>query len=220
MNVVLVIIVICVSYLIVRIGAIALEMTGIERSMAQFQSLSAFSGTGFNTKDTEKIVHHSIRRRIVSILMILGNAGIVSVIATIVLTFANSDSFHPSMTLMTILISLFILYQIVIHQEVAKQLTEKIREILWKKFHIERVLLEEVVKQPEGYGVTSISIIKDLKIANLTLKESGLNDGGLKTLSIERDDQLITAPKGTMKLQAGDRLICYGKFQEIDDLIR
>ena len=57
MNVVLVIIVICVSYLIVRIGAVALEMTGIERSMARFQSLSAFSGTGFYTRDSEKIVH-------------------------------------------------------------------------------------------------------------------------------------------------------------------
>ena len=86
MSVVLLIVFICVSYLIVRIGAIALEMTGMEKSRARFQALSVFSGTGITTREAEMVVGHPRRRKIVTYLMILGNAGIVSVIATFVLS--------------------------------------------------------------------------------------------------------------------------------------
>jgi hypothetical protein len=47
MSVVLLIVFICISYLVVRIGAIALEMTGMERSRARFQALSAFPQSGY-----------------------------------------------------------------------------------------------------------------------------------------------------------------------------
>jgi hypothetical protein len=45
MSVVLLVIFVVVSYLIMRVGAIALEMTGMEKSKARFQALSAFTGT-------------------------------------------------------------------------------------------------------------------------------------------------------------------------------
>ncbi len=35
------------------LGAIALEITGMERSKARFQALSALSGTGFTTSEAE-----------------------------------------------------------------------------------------------------------------------------------------------------------------------
>jgi Trk-type K+ transport system membrane component len=70
------------SFLIVRAGAIALMMTGMDEKRARFQALSAFSGTGFTTREAEFVVTHPKRRRIVSWLMILGNAGIVTVIVT------------------------------------------------------------------------------------------------------------------------------------------
>lgn len=51
--------VIFVSFLIVRAAAIALMMTGMDRKRAVFQALSAFSGTGFTTKEAESIVEPS-----------------------------------------------------------------------------------------------------------------------------------------------------------------
>ena len=79
MSVILLIIFICISYLIVRVGAIALEMTGMDKAKARFQALSAFSGTGFTTREAEMVVNHPRRRKIATYLMILGNAGIVTV---------------------------------------------------------------------------------------------------------------------------------------------
>jgi Trk-type K+ transport system membrane component len=39
-----------VSFLIIRAAAIALMMTGMSERKARFQALSAFTGTGFTTK--------------------------------------------------------------------------------------------------------------------------------------------------------------------------
>ncbi len=51
MNLVLFITVLIVSFVIVRIGAIAFQLTGIEWSLAKFQALSCFTATGFTTKE-------------------------------------------------------------------------------------------------------------------------------------------------------------------------
>jgi len=51
----------------VRIGRIALELTGLSSDIASFQTQSAFSGVGFTTSESETIVSHPVRRRIVRI---------------------------------------------------------------------------------------------------------------------------------------------------------
>ena len=93
MNILLFIVTIIISFIVVRIGAIAFQLTGLEWSLAKFQSLSCFSGTGFTTKEAELITGNPQRRHIVSILMVLGNAGLVTLVAT----FANT--LRPSIRL-------------------------------------------------------------------------------------------------------------------------
>ena len=61
------------SFIAVRIGAFALHLTGMDPEVAAFQALSAFSGTGFTTSEAERVVRHKSRRRIITILIILGN---------------------------------------------------------------------------------------------------------------------------------------------------
>lgn len=219
MSVVLLIVFICVSYLIVRIGAIALEMTGMERSRARFQALSAFSGTGFTTREAELVVNHPRRRKIVTYLMILGNAGIVSVIATFVLSLRQAGTFRPSLNLAIIAASLFILYRIASHQAFAKKLTQKIRETLREKLHFQKVHVEELLQQSDGYGIASILVGRKSKVAGLTLSASGFKEKDLMILSVERDEEMIPVPKAQTKIRVGDRLICYGKLENLKGLV-
>lgn len=218
MSVILLIIFVCISYLIVRIGAIALEMTGMEKSKARFQALSAFTGTGFTTREAEAVINHPRRRKIVTYLMILGNAGIVTVIATFVVSLRPSGIFRPSLNLVIVAASLFILYRITVHQEFARKLTSKIRETLRKTLHFEKVHIEEILQQSEGYGVASVLIEKESKIAGLSLRQSGLRERDLMVLSIERDEGVIPVPKAQNKIHVGDRLICYGKLKNLKGL--
>jgi Trk-type K+ transport system membrane component len=52
--------------LIVRAASIALMMTGMNQKRARFQALSAFTGTGFTTKEAESVMNHPLRRKIIS----------------------------------------------------------------------------------------------------------------------------------------------------------
>ena len=219
MSVVLLVVFISISYLIVRIGAIALEMTGMERSRARFQALSAFSGTGFTTREAELVVTHPRRRKIVTYLMILGNAGIVSVIATFVLSLRQTGTFRPSLNLAIIAASLFVLYRIASHREFAKKLTGKIRSTLREKLHFEKVHVEELLQQSDGYGIASILVGRRAKVAGLTLSESGFKQKDLMVLSVERDEEVISVPKAQTKIRVGDRLICYGKLENLKGLV-
>ncbi|MHC4153076.1 MAG: TrkA C-terminal domain-containing protein, partial [Planctomycetota bacterium] len=82
MGLFLFIIVLVVSFIAVRIGAIAFQLTGLNWELAKFQALSCFTGTGFTTRESELIVGHGQRRKIASVLMVLGNAGLVLMIAS------------------------------------------------------------------------------------------------------------------------------------------
>ena len=82
-------IIITFSLLVVRIATVALTMTGLSTESARFQARSAFTGTGFTTKEAEGIVNHPVRRRIVTLLMIMQSAGLVTVISSLILSFVN-----------------------------------------------------------------------------------------------------------------------------------
>ncbi|HEX4666090.1 MAG TPA: hypothetical protein VH207_05780 [Chthoniobacterales bacterium] len=87
--------VVALSLLIIRVGSVAFLMTGLSEEVSQFQSLSAFSGTGFTTDEAETIVQHPARRRIAALLIRLGSVGLVTSIAPLLLSFVGAGSATP-----------------------------------------------------------------------------------------------------------------------------
>lgn len=81
--------VVFLSILITRIATLALMHTGMARGTAKFQAKSAFTGAGFTTAESEMVVSHPVRQKIVMILILLGNAGIVTAISSLILTFVS-----------------------------------------------------------------------------------------------------------------------------------
>jgi hypothetical protein len=89
MVIVTVLVVVFASLLITRVGAVALthrDVAGVSR----FQARSAFFGVGVTTNEAEAVVGHPVRRRIIAWLIILGNAGVVSVLGTLVISFGGN----------------------------------------------------------------------------------------------------------------------------------
>jgi hypothetical protein len=218
MSILLLLIFISVSYLIVQGGAIALEMTGLEKSMARFQSLSAFSGTGFTTREAETVVNHPLRRKIITILMILGNAGLVSVIAAFVLSLRSTSYFRPSLNLLLIGIALFFLYRLAVSEKVSGKLNDRIEKTLVERFHLGKDQVEELLQQAEGYGAARVLIGKESPMIGLSLSKSGLTREEIMVLSIERDSRIIPVPRAQNKIREGDRLILFGKLENVRKL--
>jgi len=85
--IVLILLVVGITVLVVRAGGIALRLTGLDAERVDFQALSAVTGTGFTTRESELVVADPRRRRIVGGLMIFGDVVFASVIGLMVGSF-------------------------------------------------------------------------------------------------------------------------------------
>lgn len=231
MNVLLFIAVLVSSFIVVRIGAIAFQLTGVEWSMAKFQALSCFSGTGFTTRESELIVSSPQRRRIASFLIVLGNAGFVTLIAT----FANSlrpraglpgfkipflETVFPSwilpwVHLLIIAVVVYVTFRVFTRSQFVRWLTNSLRQRLIKKELVERVSFEEMVVATGGYGISRLRISEKSPILDKLIMESGMRAGDINILAVVRGGETIANPKADTKIQLGDELICFGKLENV-----
>jgi Trk K+ transport system NAD-binding subunit len=215
MHVILLIIFICVIYVIVIMGGLALQFTGVEKARAQFQSLSAFSGTGFTTKEAETVVNHPRRRKIIMALMILGNAGIVSVIATFASSLRKTNVTELAINLGVIAVSIFLLHRIATYHRFARRLRRRLGKMVRRMFHLDQVHVDEVLEQGDGYGVMRVLMGAECEATGKDLMHSGLSRHEILVLCIERDQGNIPFPKADNTIRAGDRLVCYGKMENM-----
>jgi len=79
-----IVVLILISTLIVRIAGVVLEHTGVPRHVARFQALSALSAAGFTTSESEELMRHPARRKVMFYLIAAGNLGIASLSATLI----------------------------------------------------------------------------------------------------------------------------------------
>jgi hypothetical protein len=209
------------SFLIVRAAAIALMMTGMDEKRARFQALSAFTGTGFTTKEAEFVVNHPKRRRITSWLMILGNAGIVTVIVTGTSSLATSKGFQVPINVVVLAAGIFIIYKIATHKGFIRRWESYVEEKLTKS----RPLLEEEASEDllhlvEGFGLVRATIKEDSPIAGTSLSKCELSEKGISVLGIERGKDWIPTPKAEETVREGDKLIVYGRLDALKSLFQ
>jgi ribosomal protein S6--L-glutamate ligase len=70
-----------------------------------------------------------------------------------------------------------------------------------------------------GYGVTEIYIPEGSDHVGKALQDSDLLAKDLTVLSLHRHGKVIPNPKLTRILEHGDRLLCFGKLEEMRDLV-
>lgn len=225
-----------VSFVVVRIGAIAFQLTGLEWSLAKFQALSCFSGTGFTTKESELITSDKQRRKIATILIILGNAGFVIMIATLAssvfpqqtILSKLSESFLPFdippdlvkwINLSIIVTVVYGIYKIFTHEKFVSKMTTFLRKKIIKKEIFQKVTFEELLLATGGYGISRITVSAGSPVLNKTLANSQLREYDITVLATVRSDETIPNPPANMKILPGDELICFGKLENIRNRI-
>lgn len=70
-----------------------------------------------------------------------------------------------------------------------------------------------------GYGVAELVVHAGANLVGKTLGESGLRDRDVSVLTLHRGTTVMPNPRGNRKLEDGDRLLCFGKLDEMRDLI-
>lgn len=94
--------IVTLSVVITRVATVMLTATGLSRDIARFQARSAFSGAGFTTNESESVVNHPVRRRIVLQLMLLGAAGVVTSLTSLLLSFTDATEQQTALRLLVL----------------------------------------------------------------------------------------------------------------------
>ncbi|MFC1905305.1 cation:proton antiporter regulatory subunit [Chloroflexota bacterium] len=202
-----------VWFLILWIGAIALEASGMERSKARFQALSALSGTGFTTSQAESIVEDPRRRRIVSYLILMGNTGIIALLLLVIL-YARSGIAPPSTNVIIITIGIVVIIGLAIWLGLIDKITNTILKSTAKKDSSDGIK-QKLLYQAGDYAVVSITINSSSSKIGLRLRDN-VSQQDTTVLAIERDGSVIPNPLPEEKLLANDQLLCYGKLATIN----
>jgi hypothetical protein len=223
MNVILFILTLIVSFIVVRVGTVAFQLTGLEWSLAKFQALSCFSGTGFTTKEAELIVGHPRRRQIASVLMVVGNAGLVALIAT----FANSirpriagasssgwiwSGLWPVFNLVVIVAVIYATFHFFVRSKRAQKFTQYLRKKVKQSGIVEPVSFEEMMVATGGYGVVSAEVKTHSPFIGKALAQAELRAKDITVLVIRRGNDVIPNPAPDTKILEGDRLLCFGNM--------
>lgn len=70
-----------------------------------------------------------------------------------------------------------------------------------------------------GYGVAELLVQAASDLVGKPLGESGLRDRDISVLTLQRGTQVIPNPRRSHVLEAGDRLLCFGKLEEMRSMI-
>lgn len=211
--------VIAISMLITKIATIALIHTGMTRERARFQARSAFTGAGFTTSESEVVVKHPIRRQVIMTLILLGNAGIVTAVSTLILGFVGGGSSENYLrNFILLFIGVALLYLSTRSRRLDNILEKLINRALSNYTSLRPRNFETLMTVMEDFEVTEISVTDNEWLKGSCLKDLKLIDEGLLILGIIRDHLYIGVPRGRYEIKEGDKLVVYGKAEHISDL--
>jgi hypothetical protein len=211
--------IVVLALLIVQLGANALVLTGMSQAAARFQASSAFFGVGFTTLEAEMVVDHPVRRRIILYLIISGNIGLTSALATLIVTMMRNDTTGFNFFLMLFLIvGGAVAFGLLMNIGLVKRpLDVVMKKMLKKAGVIEALDYEVLLHVKEGFSVSEIEVEDGHPFAGKKLMESRPSDHGVVVLGIHRKDGVfIGAPNKNERIDAGDVIMIYGA----DEVVR
>lgn len=216
--VVILLVIVLISLLITRVATAALMSTGMSRQFARFQARSAFTGVGYTTSESEEVVSHPVRRRVVMLLMILGNAGIASVIATLLIGFAGADTAAQVRRSIVLVFGIAAIWILAANRRAERLLRGLFARILRRSYGLQVHDYAGLLHVGSDYTVAEIQVQEDDWLADRTLARLRLRDEGVAVLGIERDGEYFGAPNGDSEVRPGDTLVVYGRIEALQSL--
>lgn len=212
--------VVALSILVSRIASTALELTGVSRETARFQARSAFTGVGFTTREAETIMLHPDRRRIVLLLMLLGSAGIVTAIATLLLSFVGTGETAELLRRGGVLaVGLLALALLSKSGSVERGLARVIEWGLRRFTALEVRDYSTLLNLEDEFTVCRLQVEEDSWIAGSTLDDLSLDEEGVLLLGIIRTDgSYVASPRGRYTLRSGETLVLYGPDERLREI--
>jgi hypothetical protein len=198
-------------------GSIALEATGMERSKARFQALSAITGPGFTTRESNSVVNHPKRRRIVAWLIVIGTTGVITALVGLIV-FLRSGVDAPSILFIIVVISLIASVLVIIRIGIVSRISDLILRFLRAGPGRNWLADKEILVQTGPYAVVRIKPDEKMVKPGMKIGDIGLMEEGMTILAIERKNTALSLPNADEQVQLGDHLLCYGEVAKISGM--
>jgi uncharacterized protein with PhoU and TrkA domain len=221
MGIIVLLFTIALGLLITRIATVALVFTGLSKDLARFQARSAFTGCGFTTTESERLVEHPVRRRIVMTLMLLGNGVVVMAISSLIPLFMQTDGgIRETVVRLGLLIAgLVAIWMLALSKWVESHLNRMIERLLRSLTGLELQDYQALLHLSEGYTITELKVDPDDWVAGKALAQLRLSDEGLQVLGVRRaSNEYVGTPTGSTMVRGGDTLLVYGKPEQLAEL--
>ena len=212
-------IIVLVALLVVKLGASALQLTGMSKPVAQFQAASAFFGVGFTTKEAEQVVSHPVRRRIILHLIIAGNIGLTSALATLLVTFVQGGErgIGGSFGWLGITVVVILAIGLFLNLRIVSGPIDRFLKFTLMKSGLRKVVdYDYLLNLQDGFCVFDGEIDDDHPWIGKELRHVRPADAGVIVLGIYRTDgRFVGAPKKDSIIQKGDVLMVYGRNEDV-----
>jgi len=70
-----------------------------------------------------------------------------------------------------------------------------------------------------GFGVAELTIPAGSQLVGKTIRDSGLRDLDTAILTLQRGVTVVPNPRGSREIEAGDRLLCFGRLSSMKSLL-
>jgi len=219
------IVVAVISLVFTRAATGALIATGLPTESAAFQARSAFTGTGFTTRESENIVNHPARRRILSTTMFVGNLGTPTLIVTVLLGFLAPGPGDTFLRLLVALAGLVAVLMILRSPWVTRYL-----QSIGERYAQRRLLpaighrIDELLTLGDGWLVAELPLGEIPPDAPRSLRglERALADVqvlGVRRNSGDGQPEFVAEKPADLTLQANDRIVVFGPRERIEALV-
>jgi amino acid transporter len=204
-------------------GSVALEATGMERSRARFQAMSALTGTGFTTREAENIVGHPRRRLIIGWMMFLGSVGIILfLLILLVIIVVGIKPAKPTSAVTLVLsalpaVFLMVLYWIGVLDKLATVIVNWLKR---SGYFTSELSIKETIHHSGDYSIARLTMGRKAPEVGCKISDISLAKHNITILAIERGERTLSFPKAKEIVLAGDHLLCYGKTDEISRLVQ
>ena len=210
--------VLLVALVIHRVATVALTITGMSHEAARFQARSAISGVGFTTSEAEQVAAHPVRRRIVMGLMLVGSAGVVGAVASVMLSFTGARSGQALDRALILLAGLLVLWLLIRSAWVDRQMSRLIRRALGRVSDLEARDYAGLLDLGGEFAVMELAVRAEDWLAEHTLAGLRLRDEGVVVLGVQRAGEYLGAPAGDTIIRPGDILVIYGREHRLCEL--
>lgn len=199
------------SIVITRVATVMLTATGLSRDVARSQARSAFSGAGFTTNESESVVNHPVRRRIVLQLMLLGAAGVVTSLTSLLLSFTDATGTQTANRIVVLLAGLVGCgCSPAAASSTGRSPDHRVGAAEDTRLGVRDY--DKLLHLSDHYSVAEIDACKGDWLVGRSLGDLRLRDEGVMVLGIyRRSGDYLGVARPTTVVEDGDRLVVYGE---------